>query len=362
MPRLRHLAAIDGCANMYLCMYVCMCLQHWVNVGEDKKWRRPLISAHYKILWSRLKGIKRDGAQLHLMTTTTTTIATKQNNHNYSNKATGNKDTRVELATTRCCTHIHIQLNIQTHTYIYTYTHCNKSLRRSPQRARLRPGNALKFLPQFDAAIPFIHTYVHLWKKCIECSCNTVEYSTAEAAVTSSRQFASALPDAFTAFCHTSFVCHELLCCCCSSSRWWSFCCSNAVLRVWAGGGADLYYYVVLVVAVTVAGDGDVADLCCWSKHACYWCWCRCCCRESSMHTHTHRGCCDYYCCCRALASHIGILSDYSCNNMRDRDNSASSRRAATEPTMPWQWQWKATKDCISSISGTPLPIDTNSS
>lgn len=125
MPRLRHLAAIDGCANMHMCMYVCMCLQHWVNVGEDKKWRRPLISAHYKILWSRLKGIKRDGAQLHLMTTTTTTIATKQNNHNYSNKATRNKDTRVKLATTRCCTHIHIQLNIQTHThilYIYLYS------------------------------------------------------------------------------------------------------------------------------------------------------------------------------------------------------------------------------------------------
>jgi len=33
--------------------------------GQLETRRRPLISSYYKILWSRLKGIKRDGALLH---------------------------------------------------------------------------------------------------------------------------------------------------------------------------------------------------------------------------------------------------------------------------------------------------------
>lgn len=34
-----------------------------IGGGQDKMWRRPLIKSHYKIPTSRLKGIKRDGAQ-----------------------------------------------------------------------------------------------------------------------------------------------------------------------------------------------------------------------------------------------------------------------------------------------------------
>lgn len=146
------------------------------------------------------------------------------------------------------------------------------------------------------------HTYVHPKKKYIKCSCNTVAYSTAEAAATS-RQFASALPDALLLFATlplSAWVASLLrwCCrCCWCCSCWWSFCYSIAMFCVWAGGGADVFFW------------------CCCCCRSWWW---RCCrslllwqaylllilvmlVLQREFNVYIHRSSCDSYCCCHFL-------------------------------------------------------------